>query len=221
MTTSLKQQVALAACQYAKQHPILGIGSGSTVNLFIEALAEIKADLEGCIPASVETERRLKEKGIPTLPLSAVTSIPLYIDSADEVNHYGEAIKGGGGALTREKILATASLQWICMIDESKFVSRLGSFPLAIEVLPMARSYVAREIVKLGGDPVYREGFVTDNQNQLLDVYHLDLGQPMAMEKTIKLIPGVVENGLFAHRAADIILIAKTSGIETITTHFD
>ncbi|MCX7115418.1 MAG: ribose-5-phosphate isomerase RpiA [Gammaproteobacteria bacterium] len=217
--TSLKQQVAQAALEHVKSSSILGIGSGSTVDCFIDELASLRHQIEGCVAASLATEARLKKYMIPVLPLSAINELPLYIDGADEITRFGEAIKGGGGALAREKVLAHAASRWICLVDESKLVKRLGAFPLAVEVLPMARSFVAREIVKLGGDPVYRAGILTDNQNQILDIYHLNIEEPLALERAINLIPGVVENGLFAARTADLILVATRQGIHDITPH--
>lgn len=218
-TLSLKQQVAAAALKQVQSSPILGIGSGSTVDCFIDALADIRHQIEGCVAASLATEARLKKYMIPVLPLSAVNELPLYIDGADEITRFGEATKGGGGALAREKVLAHVAARWICLVDESKLVTRLGAFPLPVEVLPMARSVVAREIVKLGGDPVYRAGVVTDNHNHILDIYHLNIETPLALEKTIKFIPGVVENGLFAARPADLILVATQEGVHEIQPH--
>ncbi len=217
--TSLKHQVAQAAIEHVKSSSILGIGSGSTVDCFIDALASLRHQIEGCVAASLATEARLKKYMIPILPLNAINELPLYIDGADEITRFGEAIKGGGGALAREKVLAHAASRWICLVDESKLVKRLGAFPLPVEVLPMARSFVAREIVKLGGDPVYRAGILTDNQNQILDIYHLNIEEPLALEKAINLIPGVVENGLFAARTADLILVATQQGTHDITPH--
>ncbi len=218
-TLSLKQQVATVALKHINSSPILGIGSGSTVNCFIDALASIRHQIEGCVAASLATEARLKKYMIPILPLSAVNELPIYVDGADEITRFGEATKGGGGALAREKVLAHAATRWICLVDESKLVKRLGAFPLPVEVLPMARSFVAREIVKLGGDPVYRAGVLTDNQNHILDIYHLNIEEPLVLEKAIKLIPGVVENGLFAARPADLILVSTQQGIHEITPH--
>lgn len=213
---NLKQQVAAFALNYIKDVPILGIGSGSTVNAFIEALADIKSHLEGCVPASEGTAAYLKKYGLPVLSFNAVGTLSHYIDGADEINRYGEALKGGGAALVREKILAQASRQWICLVEASKVVKRLGARPVPVEVIPMARSFVARELVKLGGDPVYREGVVTDNQHHILDVYHLQIEKPIMLEEAINKIPGVVDNGLFARRAADIILVADPSGCHEV-----
>lgn len=214
--TDYKSIVAQEAVQYCLNHKIIGVGSGSTVNALIEALAPHRAQFEGCVAASVATENLLKEHGFPIMSLSAAGMLSIYLDGADEVSPLRECIKGRGAALAREKVIATAAKQWVCLVDESKMVGRLGRGPVPVEVLPMARSFVAREIVKLGGDPVYREGVVTDNHNCILDVYHLDILQPIAMEEMIKLIPGVVENGLFAKRCPDVVLVAGPKGIQTI-----
>ncbi len=214
----LKSQAAHAALTYIQDDTILGVGTGSTVNCFIEVLATIKHRIEACVASSIMTENKLRAHGIPVIDLNTAGIIPLYIDGADEVNARREMIKGGGGALTREKIIASASRQFICMVDESKVVSRLGQFPLAVEVIPMARSYVAREIIKLGGSPEYRENFQTDNGNIILDIYNLDIQIPIVLEETINKIPGVVENGLFATRIADRVIIAQRNGeIKTLT----
>ncbi len=210
----LKQKVAEAALDELGDTPIIGVGTGSTIAYFIEALAGIKYRIEGCVASSEQTEKALRQVGLPVIELALADPLMLYVDGADEVTPYKTMIKGGGGALTREKILATAAKQFICLVDESKKVRRLGAFPVAVEVLPIARSMVARELVKLGGDPVYREGFVTDNGNCILDVFHLNLDEPMALESTIKLLPGVVESGIFAKRFADKVLVGCQSGIE-------
>jgi ribose 5-phosphate isomerase A len=211
-----KQKAAEAALIYVKDHTIIGLGSGSTVNAFIEILASLKFQLEGCVVASKQTEACLRAVGIPVIELNSIGSIPLYIDGADEVNPHKQMIKGGGAALAREKILATASDEWICIVDESKIVDRLGRGPIPVEVLPMARSFVARELVKLGGDPVYRDGVITDNQNCILDVYNLELNQPIQMEEIIKQLPGVIENGIFAKRSADRVIVAGRNGVYEI-----
>ncbi|STX27629.1 ribose 5-phosphate isomerase A [Legionella beliardensis] len=213
--SELKQKAAYAALEYIDDNIVLGVGTGSTVNYFIDELAKIKQRIDACVASSKATETRLKAIGLPVIDLNVAGELPLYIDGADEVTKARESIKGGGGALTREKVLATAADQFICIVDESKVVTHLGNFPVAVEVLPLARSFVAREIVKLGGDPVYREGFITDNGNIILDVYNLNISQPLALEKTIKLIPGVVENGLFAQRLADRVIVSNASGIVT------
>ncbi|GGI87441.1 ribose-5-phosphate isomerase RpiA [Legionella impletisoli] len=212
----LKAKVAKAAIQYIDDNMIVGVGTGSTVNYFIQELAAIKHRIDAAVASSVATENKLRELGISVIDLNVASEVPIYVDGADEVNYRYEMIKGGGGALTREKIVASVAQQFICIVDESKVVKQLGSFPIAVEVIPMARSFVARELVKLGGDPVYREGFVTDNGNILLDVYEINLNSPKDVERAINLIPGVVENGLFAERRADKVLIANQEGIRSI-----
>ncbi|KTC94537.1 ribose-5-phosphate isomerase RpiA [Legionella erythra] len=209
----LKQQAAKAALAFIEDNMIVGVGTGSTVNFFIDELAAIKHRIDACVASSIATETRLRAAGIPVIDLNAAGELPVYIDGADEINPQNDMIKGGGGALTREKIIATVASEFICIVDESKIVNRLGAFPVAVEVLPLARSYVARELVKLGGDPEYREGFKTDNGNIILDVYHLDITTPIALEESIKLIPGVVESGLFTKRRADKVIAACRSGI--------
>jgi len=209
----LKIQAAKAAIAYIEDDMIIGIGTGSTVNFFIKELANIKHKIEACIASSKATEALLREALIPVIDLNSVNDLPLYIDGADEVNQRGEMIKGGGGALTREKIVANVAQKFICMVHESKVVSRLGAFPIAVEVIPMARSFVARQIVKLGGDPEYREGYLTDNGNIILDVYNLTLDMPNIFEDKLNVIPGVVDNGIFAHRLADVVLVASHEGI--------
>lgn len=216
--TELKINAAKAAMAYIKDDMIIGVGTGSTVNCFIDELAKIKHRVDACVASSNATEQRLKQAGIPVISLNSASSVSIYVDGADEVNARREMIKGGGGALTREKILASASTVFICIADESKLVNRLGQFPLAVEVIPMARSYVAREIVKLGGSPQYRENFETDNGNIILDVYYLDIQVPIQLEEAINLIPGVVENGIFARRCADHVIVARASG-EIVLLH--
>ena len=212
----LKKQVALAALKYVTSDIIVGVGTGSTVNYFIDALATIKHKIKGTVASSIETEKRLKALGIPVYDLNAVDSVPIYIDGADEFNQFKYLVKGGGGALTREKIIATAAKQFICITDESKEVTVLGQFPVAIEVIPMARGLAAREIVKLGGIPDYRAGFITDNGNIILDVHQLDLTAPVKMEETLNNITGVVCNGIFAKRSADLILVANSQGVHEV-----
>ena len=209
----LKAKVAEAALAYLSDYSIIGVGSGSTVNYFIDALARVKHRIDGCVASSYATASRLKKAGIAVIDLPAAEPLGLYVDGADEVTLRRDMIKGGGGALTREKIIATASHAFICLVDESKLVSHLGRFPVAVEVIPLARSLVGRELVKLGGDPVYREHYVTDNGNIILDVFNLDLADPLAMENAINLITGVVENGVFAKRLADRVLVAREDGI--------
>jgi ribose 5-phosphate isomerase A len=211
----MKKQAAWAALEYIEDG-IVGVGTGSTVNHFIDALASIKGRIEGAVSSSIVSEQRLKEHGIPVLDLNSVGDIAIYVDGADESNDNLQLIKGGGGALTREKIIAAASEKYVCIADESKFVDVLGKFPLPVEVIPMARSYVAREIVKLGGQPVYREGFITDNSNVILDVHGWDIMEPIELEKTLNNIVGVVTNGLFAMRPADVLLLGSESGTKTV-----
>lgn len=210
-----KQAAAQAALQYIEPNTILGVGTGSTVNCLIDLLPKIQ--LKGAVASSKITQQKLEALGIEVMDLNVVGELELYIDGADEVNAHKQLIKGGGGALTREKIVAAASKQFVCMVDDSKMVDQLGiAFPLPIEVLPQARSYVARELVKLGGEPVYREGFVTDYGNLILDTYDLDLTDAQEMEHRINNIVGVVCNGIFADNKADIILQAGQAGIKTI-----
>ena len=212
----LKKAAALEALNFVKNIAIIGVGTGSTVNYFIDGLASIKSKIDAAVASSVATEQRLKSYGIPVEELNNVSNLALYVDGTDEFNDHFYLLKGGGGALTREKIIATAAKQFICIADNSKQVDVLGYFPLAVEVIPMARSYVAREMVKLGGDPVYRQGFVTDNGNVILDVHNLNILDPITMETTINNIPGVVANGLFARRKADKIIVAGDNGIQML-----
>ena len=213
---ALKKQAAAAALKFIEPGMVVGIGTGSTVNYFIEGLAAMRHDIEGAVASSKASEQRLKDAGITVLTPNSVDIMPVYVDGADEANAHFNLIKGGGGALTGEKILAQMADQFICIIDESKYVDVLGTFPLPIEVIPMARSAVAREIVKLGGDPMYREDFVSDHGNQIIDVYNLKIMEPQTLEATLNQIPGVVTNGLFAKRGADQLIIAKASGIEIL-----
>ena len=204
-----KQDAARQALELIKPGMTIGVGTGSTVNYFIDALQKIKGKVDGAVASSVETEKRLKKIGIPVLDLNSVSSLPLYIDGADEVNAHNYMIKGGGAALTREKIVAAVAEQFICIVDSSKVVEILGKFPVPVEVIPMARSYVARQIVKLGGDPVYRQGVTTDNGNIILDVHNFNLIDPVNMEQQLNNIVGVVTNGIFAARGADQVLIGR------------
>ncbi|MBY0377605.1 MAG: ribose-5-phosphate isomerase RpiA, partial [Gammaproteobacteria bacterium] len=204
----LKQQVALKALDYIPDNGILGIGSGSTVNFFIAALATKKHVIEATVASSMASYTLLKQHHIPVLEFNQVANIDVYIDGADEINPLFQMIKGGGGCLLREKILATAAKKFVCIADGSKMVQALGAFPLAIEVLPMAQSYVARELVKLGGLPVLRQGFITDNHNIILDVHQLSIHEPIALEEKLAAIPGVLGSGLFAKRPADSVLLA-------------
>ncbi|BCZ95837.1 ribose-5-phosphate isomerase RpiA [Legionella pneumophila serogroup 1] len=214
--SELKIKAAKAAIAYIEDDMVIGVGTGSTVNFFIKELAAIKHKIEACVASSKATETLLRAEGIPVIDLNSVQDLPIYVDGADEVNERGEMIKGGGGALTREKIVANVATQFICIVDESKVVKRLGEFPVAVEVIPMARSFVARQIVKLGGDPEYREGFITDNGNIILDVFNLNFSTPMALEDSLNVIPGVVENGVFAKRLADKVLVASASGVNNL-----
>ena len=194
----------------------MGVGSGSTVHHFIDALATIKGRIEGAVASSQESANRLKALSIPIMDLNSVVEVPLYVDGADEINLARQMIKGGGGALTREKIIATVAKKFICIVDESKVVDLLGEFPVAVEVIPMARSYVARQIVLLGGDPLYREGFISDNGNVILDVYNLKILEPRVLEEKLKNITGVVDNGVFARRTADVVLIGGENGVRKL-----
>lgn len=213
---SLKQQAAEAAITEVTDGMIVGIGTGSTVNFFIDALASIRHRIEGAVASSVASRERLSAVGIPILELNTTGNLPLYVDGADEATRHRDLIKGGGGALTQEKIIAAAAHRFICIIDQSKLVGVLGAFPLPVEVIPMARSYVARQLVALGGNPAYRLDFVTDNGNVILDVHNLDISQPGEMEQKINNIPGVVTNGLFSHRKADRLIVAGADGLKFI-----
>ncbi len=219
MVEDLKKKAAQSALDCIKTVRVIGLGSGSTVNCFIEALAKssIKRQIEGVVAASTQTEKCLKQHGIPVLDLNITGQLAVYIDGADEINKQLQLIKGGGGALTREKIIASASKYFICIADESKYVELLGKGALPIEVIPMARSYVAREIVKLGGFPIYRENFVTDNGNVILDTQGWDFTDPIRLERLLNNIPGVVCNGLFAQRSADKLLLATTDAGVKVT----
>jgi ribose 5-phosphate isomerase A len=211
-----KRRAAEAAMSYVEEGMLLGVGTGSTVGEFVEVLKARKIKLRGTVSSSRQTSERLESTGVAQLELNAVGELDLYVDGADEATRQGMLIKGGGAALTREKILAAASRRFVCIIDDGKLVDELGAFPLPVEVIPMARSYVAGELSKLGGQPVWREGVVTDNGNAILDVRRLTLTDPRAMEDTINGIAGVVTVGLFAHRGADVLLMAGDGGIETI-----
>lgn len=210
----LKQAAAKAALDYIEHDMVIGVGSGSTVNYFIDALKTVKHKIEGAVASSAVTAEKLKANAIPLIDLNSVSEIMLYVDGADEINLAKQMIKGGGGALTREKIVAAVAKTFICIVDQSKQVDLLGAFPVAIEVIPMARSYVARQMVKLGGDPVYRQGFVTDNGNVILDVHNLKLLDPISIEQQLNNIVGVVANGIFAARPADVVLLATQNGLK-------
>lgn len=214
----LKKSVARAAIDYVTAGTIVGVGTGSTANYFIDELAKIKHKIDGTVASSVASAKRLEGHGIRVFDLNAVDEIALYVDGADEANKHLHLVKGGGGALTREKIVAAVARKFVCIADESKLVDVLGKFPLPVEVIPMARSYVAREIVKLGGQPVYREGFVTDNGNVILDVRNLSIVDPPALEQTLNNITGVVTNGLFARRAANVLLLGTANGVKTLAS---
>ena len=211
-----KKLVGQAAIQYIEDGMVVGVGTGSTVSHFINSLAGIKHRIDGAVASSVATEELLKQQHIPVIALNSVDELPIYIDGADEATQHLDLIKGGGGALTREKIVATVSKQFICIIDDTKLVDVLGQFPLPVEVIPMALSYVAREIVKLGGTPVIRDGFTTDNGNVILDIHNMKLLKPMEMERQLNQITGVVTNGIFAARSADVLLVNEQDMVKTI-----
>ena len=212
----LKKAVGWAALEYVKPGTIVGVGTGSTASHFIDALATMKGQIEGAVSSSEVSTAKLKSYGIPVFDCNEVDSLDIYVDGADEINHQMQMIKGGGAALTREKIIAAVAKTFVCIVDESKQVDVLGKFPLPVEVIPMARSYVARELVKLGGLPEYRENVVTDNGNVILDVYNLTILNPIELENKINSIAGVVTVGLFANRGADIVLMGTSEGVKTI-----
>ncbi|WP_372987942.1 ribose-5-phosphate isomerase RpiA [Marinobacter sp.] len=216
----LKKAVAKAAVDYIAPRldsdSIVGVGTGSTANFFIDMLAELKNEFDGAVASSEATAERLKSHGIPVYDLNSAGELEFYVDGADETNERLELIKGGGAALTREKIVAAVAKTFICIADESKMVGVLGSFPLPVEVIPMARSHVGREIVKLGGDPVYREGVITDNGNIIIDVHNMDISRPIHVEEQLNNIVGVVTNGLFARRPADLLLLGTSEGVKSI-----
>lgn len=216
----LKQAVARAALDYItprlSSDSIIGVGTGSTANHFIDMLAGVRTEFDGAVASSEATADRLKAHGIPVYDLNSAGILEFYVDGADETNERLELIKGGGAALTREKIVAAVAKTFICIADESKMVGVLGNFPLPVEVIPMARSHVGREIVKLGGDPVYREGVVTDNGNIIIDVHNMDLSRPIQAEERLNQIVGVVTNGLFARRPADLLLLGTANGVQSI-----
>jgi len=211
-----KRAVAQAAIQYVPAGGVVGVGTGSTANYFIDELAKIKHKIEGAVASSEATTQRLNGHGIEVIDLNRVNVLPVYVDGTDEITEYLSMIKGGGGALTREKIVAAVAKKFICIADQSKLVKVLGKFPLPVEVIPMARSYVAREITRLGGQPVLRQGFTTDNGNIILDVHGLQILKPVELEATLNHITGVVTNGLFAKRGADVLLLGTNEGIRTI-----
>ena len=211
-----KKAAAEAALKYVVPGEVLGVGTGSTVNYFIDALAKIRDDIPGAVSSSNASTERLKKVGIPVLDLNKTGTLSIYVDGADEANKHLQLIKGGGAALTREKIVAGASRKFICIADESKLVGVLGKFPLPIEVIPMAQSYVGREIVKLGGQPYLRDGVITDNGNVIIDVRGLEILDPVKLEAQINQIAGVVTVGLFAHRPADVLLLGTPGGVREI-----
>jgi len=215
--TEKKRRAAETALRYIEAGMVLGIGTGSTVNQLIEVLKDRKIQLKGAVSSSRQTSEALARVRIPELDLNSEGDLALYIDGADEATASGMLIKGGGAALTREKVVAAASRKFVCIIDDSKLVDVLGGFPLPVEVVPMARSYVARQLVKLGGQPVWREGVVTDNGNLILDVHRLRLTDPAAFETAVNQIAGVVTVGLFAHRGADVLVVAGDAGVRTLT----
>ena len=213
----MKKMVAEAALEYVEPGTIIGIGTGSTANHFIDCLAGIKHRIDGTVASSEASAERLKSHGIPVLDLNSVDGLSVYIDGADESNRHLHLIKGGGGALTREKIVAGCSRKFVCIADGSKLVDVLGAFPLPIEVIPMARSMVARELVKRGGQPVYRENFVTDNGNIILDIHNMEIMEPVKLEEELNNIPGIVTVGLFAKRPADVLLLGTEEGVKKLT----
>ena len=212
----MKRAAAEAAIEYVENGMIVGIGTGSTANHFIDLLAQIKSRIDGTVASSEASAERLRGHGIPVMDLNDVGDLPLYVDGADESNEQLHLIKGGGGALTREKIVAGASEKFVCIADESKLVRVLGKFPLPVEVIPMARSFIARQLVRLGGKPVLREGFTTDNGNIILDVHNLEITEPLKLEQEINMLPGVVTVGIFAHRPADVLILGGPDGARTV-----
>ena len=212
----LKQSVAREAIKYIVDDEVIGVGSGSTANFFVDELGKVRNRIAGAVASSEKTAERLKRHGIRLFDLNSVNELPVYIDGADEVTEHLAMIKGGGGALTREKIVATVAKKFVCIADESKLVPVLGKFPLPVEVIPMARAYVARQMVKLGGQPKLREGFATDNGNIVLDVWGLSILNPVELETTVNNIAGVVTGGLFARRGADVLLLGTKTGVRTI-----
>lgn len=216
MNDDLKRKAAEAAMEYVNAGDVVGIGTGSTTNFFIDLLAKDKARIDGAVPSSYASAERLRQQGINVLDLNQAGSLPLYVDGADEATRHRQLIKGGGGALTREKIVAEASRKFVCIVDDSKLVDLLGAFALPVEVLAFARGLVSRKLVAMQGQPVLREGFVTDNGNEIIDVRNLKITDAVAIEAQIDQIPGVVANGLFARRPADVVLVASASGVERI-----
>lgn len=212
---ALKRTAAQSALDYV-EGGLIGVGTGSTVNYFIDLLAGIKHKIDGAVSSSEASTARLRTHGISVIELNSANELTIYVDGADESNHQLQLIKGGGGALTREKIIAHASKTFVCIADESKLVRALGKFPLPVEVIPMARSFIARQLVKLGGQPVWRENFVTDNGNHILDVHNLHITHPIELEQTINNLPGVVTVGLFALRTADVLILGTANGAKVL-----
>jgi ribose 5-phosphate isomerase A len=211
-----KRAAAEAAIDYVESGAVIGVGTGSTADHFSDALARIKGKIDGAVASSEATARRLEGHGIRVLDLNQAGDLPLYVDGADEATRHLHLTKGGGGALTREKIVAAASAKFVCIADDSKLVDVLGAFPLPVEVIPMARSYVARQLVRLGGEPVLREGFTTDNGNVILDVHNLNILNPVELEEELDHLAGAVTNGLFARRPADVLLLGTDSGVDKL-----
>ncbi|MFN0040623.1 MAG: ribose-5-phosphate isomerase RpiA [Burkholderiales bacterium] len=214
---TLKAQVAKEAIAYVPHDCVVGVGTGSTANFFIDELARIKGRIEGAVASSEASAQRLKSAGIHVFDLNAISDLPIYVDGADEITRHLHMIKGGGGALTREKIVAAVARKFVCIADETKLRDVLGAFPLPLEVIPMARSQVARELVKLGGHPALRQGFTTDNGNVILDVHGLSIANPVELETTLNQIVGVVASGLFARRGADVLLLGTAAGVKMMT----
>ena len=214
---SKKRQAAAAALEYVIPGSVIGVGTGSTVNFFIDGLATMSARVAGAVSSSEASTRRLEALGIPVLDLNDAGELDVYVDGADEATRQLHLVKGGGAALTREKIVAAASRRFVCIVDEQKIVERLGRFPLPVEVIPMARAYIGRELARLGGNPVWRQGVVTDNGNHILDVHGLDIVDPVALENRINQLAGVVTCGLFAQRPADLLVVGTTNGVRTLT----
>lgn len=215
----LKQMVAREAIRYVVDDAYLGVGSGSTANFFIDELAAVKGRIRGAVASSIRTAERLRLHGIPVVELNTVDALPVYVDGADETTAHGAMIKGGGGALTREKIVAAVANKYVCIVDQSKLVGVLGNYPLPVEVIPMAKTHVAHELIKLGGRPELRAGFTTDNGNIILDVEDMRILNPVELEMRINNIVGVVTNGLFANRGADVILVGTPAGVRTLDAH--
>ena len=211
-----KRAAAKAALEYIEHDTVIGIGTGSTANYFIDMLGELKHKIDGAVASSEASAERLKSHGIPVVDLNGAGDLSIYVDGADEATHHRHLIKGGGGALTREKIVAAASKTFVCIVDDTKVVDRLGKFPLPVEVIPMARSYVSRRMVIAGGTPEYRHGFVTDNGNDIIDISGLRITEPVKLESEINQIVGVVTNGLFAARGADVLIVGENSGVKVL-----